>query len=194
MCYILPIARSSNGRTAAFEAVNLGSIPGLAANNTSMIYSLLFIVAYLILYIVLNYGIQFVLNKKINKRTLKKKSFTLILLFSVAIFSIVFLIKDPELANRFQHAIAGGFLAMLISYLALKDSKVKINKLQMILLSILIVTFLGVLNEIAEFLGEIFTSLVFADNIYDTWYDLTSNLFGIILGCVFVLFDKNIQK
>lgn len=194
MCYILPIARSSNGRTAAFEAVNLGSIPGLAANNTSMIYSLLFIVAYLILYIVLNYGIQFVLNKRINKKTFKKKSFTFILLASIIIFSIVFLIKDPEFSNRFQHAIAGGFLAMLVSYLAFKDSQAKINKLQMILLSILIVTFLGVLNEIAEFLGEIFTSLVFADNIYDTWYDLTSNLFGIILGCVFVLFDKNIQK
>lgn len=31
MLYFIYIARSSNGRTAAFEAVNLGSIPGLAA-------------------------------------------------------------------------------------------------------------------------------------------------------------------
>lgn len=194
MCYILSIARSSNGRTAAFEAVNLGSIPGLAANKICMIYSIFFITAYLLLYIILNYALQLVLKKKINKQTLQKKSFILIALSSVTIFSIVFLIKDPELANRFQHAIAGGFLAMLISYLAFKDSQVEINKLQIILLSALVVTFLGVLNEILEFIIQINTNLVFADNLNDTWLDLTSNFFGIMLGNIFALLDNKIKK
>lgn len=112
----------------------------------------------------------------------------------MTIFSIVFLIKDPELANRFQHAIAGGFLVMLISYLAFKDSQVEINKLQIILLSALVVTFLGVLNEILEFIIQINTKLVFADNLNDTWLDLTSNFFGIMLGSIFALLDNKIKK
>ena len=159
-----------------------------------MIYSIFFTTAYLLLYIILNYALQLVLKKKINKQTLQKKSFILIALSSVTIFSIVFLIKDPELANRFQHAIAGGFLAMLISYLAFKDSQVEINKLQIILLSVLVVTFLGVLNEILEFIIQINTNLVFADNLNDTWLDLTSNFFGIMLGNIFALLDNKIKK
>lgn len=159
-----------------------------------MIYSIFFTTAYLLLYIILNYALQLVLKKKINKQTLQKKSFILIALSSVTIFSIVFLIKDPELANRFQHAIAGGFLVMLISYLAFKDSQVEINKLQIILLSALVVTFLGVLNEILEFIIQINTKLVFADNLNDTWLDLTSNFFGIMLGSIFALLDNKIKK
>lgn len=159
-----------------------------------MIYSIFFTTAYLLLYIILNYALQLVLKKKINKQTLQKKSFILIALSSVTIFSIVFLIKDPELANRFQHAIAGGFLTMLISYLAFKDSQVEINKLQIILLSALVVTFLGVLNEILEFIIQINTNLVFADNLNDTWLDLTSNFFGIMLGSIFALLDNKIKK
>jgi len=142
----------------------------------------------------LNYALQLVLKKKVDKQTLQKKSFILITLSSVAVFSIVFLIRDPELANRFQHAIAGGFLTMLISYLAFKDSQVKINKLQIILLSVLVVTFLGVLNEILEFIIQINTNLVFADNLNDTWLDLTSNFFGIMLGNIFALLDNKIKK
>jgi len=159
-----------------------------------MIYSIFFITAYLLLYIILNYALQLVLKKKVDKQTLQKKSFILITLSSVAVFSIVFLIRDPELANRFQHAIAGGFLTMLISYLAFKDSQVEINKLQIILLSVLVVTFLGVLNEILEFIIQINTNLVFADNLNDTWLDLTSNFFGIMLGNIFALLDNKIKK
>jgi len=159
-----------------------------------MIYSIFFITAYLLLYIILNYALQLVLKKKVDKQTLQKKSFILITLSSVAVFSIVFLIRDPELANRFQHAIAGGFLTMLISYLAFKDSQVEINKLQIILLSALVVTFLGVLNEILEFIIQINTNLVFADNLNDTWLDLTSNFFGIMLGSIFALLDNKIKK
>ncbi|MDD3940187.1 MAG: hypothetical protein PHQ01_01255 [Candidatus Pacebacteria bacterium] len=142
----------------------------------------------------MNYALQLVLKKKVDKQTLQKKSFILITLSSVAVFSIVFLIRDPELANRFQHAIAGGFLTMLISYLAFKDSQVEINKLQIILLSVLVVTFLGVLNEILEFIIQINTNLVFADNLNDTWLDLTSNFFGIMLGNIFALLDNKIKK
>jgi ABC-type uncharacterized transport system fused permease/ATPase subunit len=159
-----------------------------------MISSIFFIIAYLILYILLTFAFQFIFNNKINKNSLEKKSFFIILILGIIIFSIVFLIKDSELANRFQHAIAGGFLAMLISYLAFKDSQVEINKLQIILLSALVVTFLGVLNEILEFIIQINTNLVFADNLNDTWLDLTSNFFGIMLGSIFALLDNKIKK
>lgn len=159
-----------------------------------MIFSIIFIIAYLILYIVLNYSFQFVFNKKVNKKSLKRKSFYIILFAAIILFSMVFLISDTELANRFQHAIAGGFLTMLISYLSFKDSGVKLNKLQIILLSVLIVTFLGILNEIFEFFVQMNTNLIFASHINDTWLDLTSNMFGIIIGSVFVLLDNNIKN
>ncbi|MEA4910619.1 MAG: hypothetical protein VB048_07585 [Bacteroidaceae bacterium] len=176
--------------------MNVGSIPALAA-SLSLVYMIsyiIFIVAYIILYVMLNYAFQFIFKGKINKKTLKKKSFLIILFSGIFIFSIVFFIKDPEFANRVQHAIAGGFLTMLISYLSFKDSEVKLNKLQILILTALIVTFLGVLNEIFEFFVQMNTSLVFALSVNDTWLDLTANSFGIILGSVFILFDKNIKN
>lgn len=142
----------------------------------------------------MTFAFQFIFNNKINKNSLEKKSFFIILILGIIIFSIVFLIKDSELANRFQHAIGGGFLAMLVSYLSFKASKIKLNKLQIFILSTLIVSFLGILNEIFEFFMQANTNLVFSSNINDTWLDLTSNMFGIIIGSVFILLDKNIKK
>lgn len=160
-----------------------------------MLAILFYIILYLALYIILNYTFQyFFKNKKINKKSLKKKSFLIILLSSILIFSIMLFIKDIELANRFQHAIGGGFLAMLISYLAFKDSNANLNKLEIFILSVLLVTFLGVLNEIAEFFVQANTNLIFSHSIEDTWLDLTSNMFGIILGSLPILLAKNIKK
>lgn len=107
----------------------------------------------------------------------------------------MYLINNPELANRYQHAIGGGFLGTLVSYLALRDAKIKLNTLQMILLIGLIVNTLGIFNEIAEFFFQANTGFIFNDNLYDTWLDLTSNLFGIILGSALItIISKNNEK
>ncbi len=158
-----------------------------------MLFIYLFIIAYTLSYLFLTYIWQYFFKAKNAKLHHPKTSSALIIiLFGALSFLIVKIIPDTELANRFQHAIAGAFLGMMFSYLSFKDSKVSLDKLSLFILSAFLVSFLGVLNEIFEFLMQISTNLTFADSDYDTWLDLSSNLFGIILGSVFILFDEKI--
>ena len=102
-------------------------------------------------------------------------------IFFFAISEIVG-VSFEEWGNRILHAMAGGFTALLMCYVALRDSKVVITRFQFTILSFLLVTALGVGNEIAEFFGQYYTDLVFAPTINDTWLDLISNTVGALLG------------
>lgn len=158
-------------------------------------FSILFILVFIIFYIILNLFSQFIFFKKIDRSKVSWFSILIILFSGILIFSLMYLINNPELANRYQHAIGGGFLGTLVSYLALRDAKIKLNTLQMILLIGLIVNTLGIFNEIAEFFFQANTGFIFNDNLYDTWLDLTSNLFGIILGSALItIISKNNEK
>lgn len=111
-------------------------------------------------------------------------------LFSVAIIFIVslvgyfiyFLIPDAELSNRFLHGFGGGFMAFLVCFLVVRDLKMPINKFQFAVISILIVTALGVANELLEFFLQVFAGFTFAPDVNDTWLDLLSNTVGIIIA------------
>jgi hypothetical protein len=93
-------------------------------------------------------------------------------------------IPNPELGNRVLHAFGGGFMAFLTCFLVVKDIKLKISKFQFFILSMLIVTALGVGNELLELLLQTFKVLVFAGHVYDTWYDLVSNTVGSLIAAV----------
>ena len=110
------------------------------------------------------------------------KSILLIIFITFASFMISAAILDEEISNRVLHVFAGGLNLFIICYLAARDSRVKITKIQFVFFSILVVNFFGVANEVAEFFGHNYLQLVFAPNINDTWLDLISNLFGSIVG------------
>jgi uncharacterized membrane protein YhaH (DUF805 family) len=134
-------------------------------------------------YFALYFFIPFLVGQKpasLSRRSLY--SVLIIIGFSIATSFIASIIPDLALSNRFLHAIGGGFLAMLVCFLSSRDSNIKISKFQLISISFLVTTFLGVGNELAEFALQSITGFPFTDSLIDTWLDLTSNTVGAALG------------
>lgn len=115
------------------------------------------------------------------------RSVVIILIASGLSFVIAGMIPDRELGNRVLHGLGGGWVAFLICFLAVKDSRLSITGFQFFILSALIVTALGVGNEILEFFVQQYFSFihfVFSVGPLDTWLDLISNTVGILVGAV----------
>jgi Sec-independent protein secretion pathway component TatC len=149
-------------------------------------YLILISVSLCILYFVLFFIFPELFNQE--RRKIESSSFVsilLILLLSFLGYFIAFNISDTELSNRFLHGFGGGFMAFLVCFLIVRDTRLKINKFQFFVLSILIVTALGATNEILEFFLQNYVGFVFATTINDTWLDLISNAVGSLLatGC-----------
>jgi len=107
-------------------------------------------------------------------------------------FILAAVIPDTEFGNRIQHAFGGGFVTYLICYLAVRDSNVRVDRLHFAIFALLIVTAMGVANELLEFFLQTHTAGVFADNPLDTWRDLASNSVGaLIAACVFLMPAKH---
>lgn len=108
------------------------------------------------------------------------------LMVVLCVFTISFLVSvfvsDPAIGNRILHAFGGGFTAFVVYALAARDSQVVHTRFQFFVLGFLLVTTLGVCNELAEFAGEYITTLSFVPDVYDTWYDLLSNTVGIVIA------------
>lgn len=86
--------------------------------------------------------------------------------------------------NRFLHAFGGGFMGMLACFLVVKDSRIHIRKFQFFVFSFMVVTMLGVGNEIAECILQNYGTLEASTSINDTWLDLISNTIGIFIGSI----------
>lgn len=105
----------------------------------------------------------------------------------VAVLIVVIIVPDPALSNRIQHAFAGGFAAFLVCYLVVRDLHIPLNQFQFVVFSTLIVTALGVGNELAEFVFQEYIPIFpfqFSETPIDTWLDLVSNTIGIVLGAI----------
>ena len=86
-----------------------------------------------------------------------------------------------------QHGLGGGFLAFGVCFLAAKFSEVKLGRARFALFSFLLVTALGVLNEVIEFILQNYFDFFFTAKVNDTWLDLISNWVGILVaGLIFV--------
>jgi uncharacterized membrane protein YhaH (DUF805 family) len=138
------------------------------------------------IYVVAYFGIRWFLpfffrQPSANTDLRAWRSVALITVLSSTVFYLSSIIPDLALSNRFLHAIGGGFLAMLVCFLASRDSSIKISKFQLISISFLVTTFLGVGNELAEFALQSITGFPFTDSLTDTWLDLTSNTVGALL-------------
>ncbi len=119
-------------------------------------------------------------------------SFGLLFLLSITAYWIAYSIPDPVLGNRVLHSLGGGFSAFIACWLAIRDSEIRIDRVRFVILSILIVSCLGIANEIMEFMLQSITGVVYADSINDTWLDLISNTVGIVVAAViFVPFIKS---
>lgn len=110
------------------------------------------------------------------------RSLTVIFLLSFIGYAVAFNISDPEMSNRFLHGFGGGFMSYVVCFLAVKDSRIVINRFRFFILSILFVTGLGVVNEILEFFLQNYLGLIFATSINDTWLDLISNTVGLLIA------------
>ncbi|MES2623172.1 MAG: hypothetical protein V4576_02060 [Patescibacteria group bacterium] len=133
-------------------------------------------------YTVLFYFFPFFFNE--NKQVVKPKLFSYLLIIALSIigYYISFNIPDPIFANRFLHGFGGGFMAFFTCFLAARDSKITSGKLRFFILSALIVTALGVGNEILECILQYYNIMISADTINDTWLDLISNTTGMLIA------------
>lgn len=99
-------------------------------------------------------------------------------------YAVALVIPDLELGNRFLHSVVGGLLTFMICFLAVRDGGFRITRFQFVVMSALIVTALGVLNEHLEFFLQTYVRVLFYSNPNDTWLDLISNSLGIIAGAI----------
>ncbi len=148
---------------------------------------LLFTVAATLLFWI-SYGALFVLipaffNNGALARPELRSLYSLLLLASLNILlsALQLLIPEPFWANRFQHTM-GGVVAFVMVYLVIRDTHTTLTRLQFFVFGFLIVTALGVANEILEFFLQQTTGLIFTDDIFDTWLDLFSNTNGAIIA------------
>ncbi len=157
----------------------------MASIFSIIIWGVIYSVSYFALLFLFPYFFE---GRKFSIGSSKKslRSVGIILSLVLVFFVFMYNIPDPIISNRVEHALCGGFLAFVICFLAARDSKVRINKFQFFLFSALLVTALGVGNEIAEFIVQNTTSLVMSSYINDTWLDLISNTTGLLVAAAFL--------
>src|SRR3989338_874868 len=140
---------------------------------------------YCVAYVVLFFGFPFFFTNSFSK--IHRGSIASIVSIFVCYFVVLFLsssISSPELANRILHTLGGGSLVVLICFLAVKDSGVKIKSFQFFIMSISIAILFGVANEILEYILQNHFGFIFADSVNDTWLDLISNTVGALLASI----------
>jgi hypothetical protein len=91
-------------------------------------------------------------------------------------------IDDWELANRVLHVFGGGVAGYLACAFAARDAGLAIGRPRFVMAALLLVTLMGVGNELVEFALQRFASLRFAAGPLDTWFDLASNMVGVAIG------------
>lgn len=133
-------------------------------------------------FVIFNYSPLFFNTSAVKISSKSFKSVAFIASLSLLGYLIAFNIPDLELSNRFLHGFGGGFMAFLVCFLAIKDSKLPIKKFQFFVFSILIVVTLGVANEILEFFLQNYFDVIASSSINDTWLDLISNIVGATIA------------
>ena len=134
-------------------------------------------------YILLSYGLPwFFEGRRGRLGEAAARSVVVIAFVAFAAFFVSFQISDEQLANRMLHALGGGFVGFLVCILATRDNHLGIGRTRVFIASMLIVTGMGVANELIEFFLDTYTSLLFSASRTDTWFDLASNLTGALIA------------
>jgi hypothetical protein len=109
-------------------------------------------------------------------------SLAIIFAWSCIVYAVTFLMTDLELGNRVLHLFGGGVMGVIICFLAARDGRFVISRLQFFIMSLLLVTAMGVFNEHVEYFLQTYVRFLFYSNPRDTWLDLLSNTGGILLA------------
>lgn len=152
-------------------------------------YFLILLIWYILAYIIGVIWFQLFVWEKIHLKISGKYIAIIIIFFFLSLLCVLW-IKNPDIANRVQHALAGGTIMTLIWYLSYLSSWVKIRSFALWNILFLIAMFFGICNELLESILQLKFGLIFAPNLQDTWYDLWANSLGIILcASIFTLFE-----
>jgi hypothetical protein len=135
------------------------------------------------------YSVLYVFFQKIFTQKYKpfssKSLFSIVTLtiLSIATYYISFnLFSDPVIGNRFLHAFGGGFMLFLVINAALQDAKIRLGRLVLFVVGFMIVTLLGLFNEVLEAFLQQHIDFVFSPSLTDTLLDLVSNTVGFLLA------------
>ncbi len=151
-------------------------------------YALFLIISFCVTYIILLFLFPAFFGHKREPMTKKSLlSLSCIILFSLISYKIAYSIENKEVGNRILHGLGGGVLALLVCFFVVKDSKIPITRFQFFFLGFLLVTALGVANEIMEFILQHYFNISFARTSTDTWLDLVSNTVGALVASSLVL-------
>lgn len=152
-------------------------------------YFYILLIWYIISYIVWIMWFQLFVWNKIRLQISAKYIAIIIAFFFFSMLCVLW-IENPHLANRVQHAVAGGTIMTLIWYLSYLSSGVKINSFALWNILFLIAMFFGICNELLESILQLNFGLIFAPNLQDTWYDLWANTVWIVVGAsIFTLLE-----
>ena len=114
-------------------------------------------------------------------------SLTFVVVMLAVAFFISHLITDFWWSNRIQHALGGGATVFFLCWRIVGDAELRISKMQTFIFCFLIVTALGVGNELVEYVMQHWSVFVFAQTVDDTWLDLWSNAIGALISGVFLV-------
>ncbi len=106
-------------------------------------------------------------------------------------YGIVEYIPDYELGNRFLHAYGGGFMVTLVALLAVRDGGFPFTRLNTVFFTLVLVTLLGTVNELAEYALTHLIAMEFLTSFEDTWRDLASNTTGAVIGLLTIPYFIN---
>jgi len=97
--------------------------------------------------------------------------------------------------NFIQHAVGGGVAVSFVAIYLIKNFRQKFEIFDYFLFQLVfvfaLVSMLGVINELFEFVLDTYKIGVFSSDRYDTWYDLVANTSGAMsLFLIYSLFRK----
>lgn len=148
------------------------------------------------LYVFLFFALpSFFSQNVLSWKQLSSGSMLLVGILSLTITVLTACFPSEWWGNRFEHAVGGGVVCSLVFLLAIRDSKTMLSQYRYIVMSVLVVTFFGVCNELVELVGQAMypSTLIFSATVYDTWLDLLSNMVGTASAAIFVFFLEETQ-
>lgn len=158
----------------------------------STLYLAAITVGMVVIYSVLYVGFQKIFAQK-YKSFSRKSLFSIVILtiLSIATYYISFnFFIDPVLGNRFLHAFGGGFILFLVVHAALQDAGIILKRSIVFIAGLMLVTLLGLFNEVLEAFLQQRVDFVFSPSLTDTLLDLVSNTVGFLLAYLVSLRSK----
>ncbi len=114
------------------------------------------------------------------------KNSQLLILCPVIVLAFLFvlpqLIYNENLGNFLLHFLGGGVVTSIIFEYIKLNLKIKISIITQLALLFFLISGLGCLNEMMEFLLDTLTNKQYSYSRLDTWKDILANTLGVYIG------------